>query len=91
MSNTRAWRAKKRTSKPNARQKRNGLFLDAHPYCERCRQRPSDEAHHDLPKGHTNRHLWQFMRALCTTCHIEVHQTPAAAAGVFMVIIISMT
>jgi hypothetical protein len=31
MSNPRAWRAKRRTTKPNSRQKRNGLFLDAHP------------------------------------------------------------
>lgn len=28
MSNPRKWRAKQRTTTPNSRQKRNGLFLD---------------------------------------------------------------
>ena len=74
MSNTVEWRAKRRTSKPNSRQKRNGLFLDAHPICQRCGKRPSKEAHHDLPKGHPDRHLWRFMRALCIRCHVEVHR-----------------
>lgn len=74
MSNTRSWRAKPRTSWPNSRQKRNGLFLDAHPDCQRCNSAPADEAHHDLPKGHPDRHSWKYMRALCTACHVRVHQ-----------------
>lgn len=73
MSNTRAWRSKQRTSKPNARQKRNGLFLDAHPICQGCGCCPSVEAHHDLPHGHPDRHLWRYMRALCISCHAAVH------------------
>ena len=83
MSNTRAWRAKQRTSKPNARQKRNGLFLDAHPVCQDCGKRKSREAHHDLPHGHPDRYLWQYMRALCTRCHVARHQvirSPCASA-----------
>lgn len=74
MSNPRLWRAKPRTSKPNARQKRNGLFLDAHPKCQACRKRASREAHHELPPGHPRRYDWKFMKALCTACHIDVHQ-----------------
>lgn len=74
MSNTRAWRAKQRTSKPNARQKRNGLFLDTYPRCQRCGRRKSCEAHHELPKGHPDRYDWRFMKALCTDCHVEVHR-----------------
>ena len=74
MSNTRAWRAKQRTSKPNSRQKRNGLFLDAHPICQRCGIRPSEEAHHQLRKGHPLRNLWQHMLALCIPCHIDEHK-----------------
>lgn len=74
MSNPRAWRAKQRTTKPNSRQKRNGLFLDAHPHCQDCRRRRADEAHHELPKGHPDRYEWQNMRALCAPCHVTVHQ-----------------
>lgn len=73
MSNTRAWRAKSRTSKPNSRQKRNGLFLDEHRRCHRCGA-PSDEAHHALPIGHPDRYDWQNMQALCVTCHVALHQ-----------------
>lgn len=73
MSNTRAWRSKPRTAKPNSRQKRNGLFLDANPMCERCWSRPSDEAHHNLPKGHPQRHQVPYMEALCTACHTALH------------------
>jgi hypothetical protein len=76
MSNTKAWRAKDRTSKPNSRQKRNGLYLDANPTCQICFKRQSKEAHHDLPKGHPDRNLWRYMRALCRRCHLVVHQPP---------------
>jgi hypothetical protein len=72
MSNTRDWRAKRRTETPNSRQKRNGLFLDAHPHCS-CGA-PSEEAHHDLPKGNPARYDWRHMQALCRHCHIAVHQ-----------------
>lgn len=74
MSNPRAWRAKKRTKTPNSRQKRNGLFLDQHPICQECEDRPSAEAHHDLPKGHSARYDWQHMKALCVSCHVAEHQ-----------------
>lgn len=74
MSNTRAWRAKARTDKPNSRQKRNGLFLDHHPDCQRCRHSGAIEAHHQLPKGHPWRNLWPFMMALCRRCHVEIHR-----------------
>ena len=91
MSNPRAWRAKPRTSKPNSRQKRNGLFLDANPMCQCCAQRPSRDAHHDLPPGHPDRYLWRYMRALCRDCHIAVHQPVTGArlqrhgnAGVYL-------
>jgi hypothetical protein len=86
MSNPRAWRAKPRTPVPNSRQKRNGLFLDANPLCQGCGTRPSKEAHHDLPKGHPDRNLWRYMRALCVPCHTKVHQvlrgvTPKSRRG----------
>jgi len=74
MSNTKAWRAKPRTAWPNSRQKRNALFLDAHPDCQRCTKRRAREAHHELPKGHPLRHDWRFMKALCVRCHTKVHQ-----------------
>lgn len=74
MSNTRAWRAKKRTSKPNSRQKRNGLFLDAHPTCQRCGQQLAKEAHHTLPVGHPDREDWQYLKALCVPCHVAEHK-----------------
>lgn len=73
MSNTKAWRAKSRTAWPNSRQKRNGLFLDAHPVCGRCGAE-AQEVHHSLPHGHPMRHLWQFMMALCIACHVAAHQ-----------------
>lgn len=74
MSNPRAWRGKGRTTTPNSRQKRNKLFLDAHPTCQQCGKRASQEAHHDLRRGHRNRYDWRFMRALCIPCHVTVHQ-----------------
>lgn len=74
MSNTAAWRAKPRTSKPNSRQKRNGLFLDAHPKCQQCGAVTSEEAHHNLPHGHPQRDDWQNMKALCRACHVQIHQ-----------------
>ncbi len=74
MSNPRAWRAKQRTTKPNSRQKRNGLFLDAYPTCQRCGRQPAVEAHHMLPKGHPDRYEWRYMQALCRRCHIHIHQ-----------------
>lgn len=73
MSNTRAWRGKKRTAWPNSRQKRNGLFLDAHPRCQCCGA-DAEEAHHRLPHGHPLRNLWPFMLALCITCHTAIHR-----------------
>jgi len=73
MSNTKAWRAKRRTSKPNSRQKRNGLFLDAHPVCQRCYSALAVHAHHTLPRGYACRNEWLAMRALCEPCHIAVH------------------
>lgn len=76
MSNTVAWRAKARTSKPNSRQKRNGLYLDAHPFCHRCNWRLSKEAHHRLPKGHEARYNWRYMEALCRRCYTVEHQQP---------------
>lgn len=74
MSNPRKWRAKTRTTKPNSRQKRNGLFLDVHPICQRCKRRHAKEAHHDLPAGNPNRYDWQNMKALCQPCHVHIHQ-----------------
>ena len=72
MSNTKQWRAKKRTSKPSSRQKRNGLFLDQHRFC-RCGA-PATEAHHDLPRHHPARNKPANMRALCRDCHVAVHR-----------------
>lgn len=80
MSNPKKWRAKPRTPTPNARQKRNGLFLDAHPTCMQCYSAPSVEAHHALPHGHPDRYDWEFMRALCIPCHVGIHQ-PATAVS----------
>ncbi|WP_156340522.1 HNH endonuclease [Sphingomonas sp. Leaf17] len=74
MSNPRKWRAKARTGAPNARQKRNGLYLDAHPFCHHCHWRLSKEAHHRLPKKHKLRYDWRYMEALCRRCHIVEHQ-----------------
>lgn len=73
MSNTVAWRAKPRTPKPNSRQKRNGLFLDANPICTSCRTNDATEAHHDLPHGHLDRNDPVHMRALCRCCHVAHH------------------
>jgi hypothetical protein len=81
MSNTRAWRLKSRTGKPNSRQKRNGLLLDARPTCERCRQRASREAHHTLPKGESDRNDPAHMQALCLPCHTAVHADRARSAA----------
>lgn len=72
MSNTRAWRAKARTSKPNSRQKRNGLFLDEHPNCG-CGS-PATEVHHDLPHGHDNRYDDGYVHAVCRPCHVAIHR-----------------
>lgn len=55
MSNPRMWRTKPRTPWPNARQKRNGLFLDQHPVCQQCGAQPSEHAHHRLPRTHPDR------------------------------------
>lgn len=74
MSNTKMWRVKDRTTKPNARQKRNGLFLDAHPFCSRCHWRLAKEAHHRLPRSNENRYDWRYMEALCRRCHVNEHQ-----------------
>lgn len=74
MSNPRAWRGKGRTTTPNSRQKRNRLFIDAHPDCQRCNSRPAGEAHHELPPGHPQRYDWKHMKALCVPCHITIHQ-----------------
>lgn len=74
MSNPVKWRAKRRTSKPNSRQKRNGFYLDAHPTCRRCRRAPAVEAHHLLPHGHPDRYDWRYMQALCVGCHVEAHR-----------------
>lgn len=74
MSNPKAWRKKPRTMTPSSRQKRNGLFLDVHPTCQSCAQRPSREAHHHLPKGSPNRYDWKQMKALCRPCHVRLHQ-----------------
>lgn len=74
MSNPRAWRGKGRTTKPNARQKRNKLHLDAHPVCEGCGVRPSQESHHELEPGQPSRYDWQNMKALCIPCHVALHQ-----------------
>lgn len=77
MSNTVTWRKKVRTKKPNASQKRNGLFLDERPVCEDCRLGPAVHAHHDLPHGHPSRFDHQCMRALCEPCHVEHHRSIA--------------
>ena len=74
MSNPVKWRRKSRTTKPNARQKRNGLYLDEHPWCQRCGKRPAVEAHHELPVGHPSRYDWRFMKALCVPCHVTLHR-----------------
>ncbi len=74
MSNPTKWRAKRRTTKPNSRQKRNGLFLDAHQQCQRCGKRKAAEAHHMLSHGHPDRYDWEHMLALCVSCHVAMHQ-----------------
>ncbi|CAM3134916.1 HNH domain-containing protein [Sphingomonas antarctica] len=79
MSNTKAWRQKRRTTKPNARQKRNGLFLDAHPFCQGCCCHQAREAHHELPRGHDDRYDWRFMMALCVACHVLRHRALSAS------------
>lgn len=86
MSNTKAWRAKDRTSKPNARQKRNGLFLDQRPICQMCNSHAAVHAHHDLPKGHPDRYDHRYMRALCEPCHVKVHR-PRSGGRVFMLVL----
>jgi hypothetical protein len=72
VSNPRDWRAKPRTTKPNSRQKRNGLFLDMQATC-RCGA-AAQEAYHDLPHSHPDRYEWQDMRALCRPCQIHIRQ-----------------
>lgn len=79
MSNTVPWRKKVRTTKPNARQKRNGLFLDEQTVCEECHSAPAVHAHHDLPHGHPSRFDHQCMRALCEPCHVEHHRSTVEA------------
>ncbi len=84
MSNPKKWQVKPRTAKPNARQKRNGLYLDQHPTCVRCCSAQAAEAHHTLALGHPDRYDWKFMQALCTPCHVAVHQS---ASSVIVVVI----
>lgn len=72
MSNPRDWRAKPRTTKPNSRQKRNGLYLDQHPRCG-CGA-AATEAHHQLSWHDPLRYDWRFMEPLCTPCHVAAHQ-----------------
>ena len=79
MINPKKWRGKGRTTTPNSRQKRNKLYLDAHPFCHRCHWRLAKEAHHRLPKKHPLRYEWQHMDALCRRCHIAEHQQPRLA------------
>ena len=86
MSNTRAWRAKPRTRKPNSRQKRNGLFLDAHPVCQACGQRRSVEAHHQLRRGHPLRYMLRYMRALCVPCHVEEHRQQPSTCVIMLIV-----
>ena len=74
MSNTVAWRAKPRTSKPNSRQKRNGLFLDGHPVCQQCWNAHAKQAHHVLGHGFAARNHPLAMRALCEPCHVRHHR-----------------
>lgn len=74
MSNPQAWRAKPRTATPNARQKRNGLFIDKRPICEGCRASRSKHAHHMLDKGFACRTSWYAMRAYCEPCHVQWHR-----------------
>jgi 5-methylcytosine-specific restriction endonuclease McrA len=74
MSNTRQWRAKRRTSKPSSRQKRYGLFLDAHPVCQECWSAPSKHAHHMLDRTFNGRNHWSALRALCEPCHTRWHR-----------------
>ena len=74
MSNTVEWRKKMRTTKPNARQKRNGLFLDVRPTCQACHHASAKHAHHELPHGNPQRYEHRFMRALCEPCHVEHHR-----------------
>ena len=82
MSNPKKWRAKQRTTTPNSRQKRNGLFLDARPTCEACWIRPAAHAHNDLQKGHPLRFDHQFMRVLCEGCHVTLHQAIAVVVRI---------
>ena len=74
MSNPVAWRAKPRTSKPNSRQKRNGLFLDAHPVCQSCWSAHAKQAHHVLDQTFKCRNHPLVMRALCEPCHVRHHR-----------------
>jgi len=37
-------------------------------------KRPAQEAHHELPHGHSDRFDWRHMKALCLICHVQVHQ-----------------
>lgn len=73
MSNPVKWRGRGRTETPNSRQKRNKLYLDAHPSCCRC-PAASAEAHHRLPHGHPDRTEWRHMEALCIACHRAEHR-----------------
>jgi 5-methylcytosine-specific restriction endonuclease McrA len=87
MSNPRLWRAKVRTTKPNSRQKRNGLFLDVHPDCQICGGRPASEAHHDLPKGHPRRYARAHMQALCSPCHVDLHRSASCVQIIILILI----
>jgi hypothetical protein len=88
MSNPVKWRGKGRTTTPNSRQKRNKLYLDAHPVCTECRAAPSEHAHHMLDATFPCRTSWLAMRPMCEPCHVRWHKPISVAISVNGVVLV---
>lgn len=54
-------------------------YKAAHPICEKCREKPTDDVHHKAGRiGEKLNDKTQFI-AVCRTCHDEIHQNPNKA------------
>jgi hypothetical protein len=53
-------------------------YLDEHPVCEACLQKPAEEIHHKEGRGSKTADPTTFM-AVCRRCHNWIHAHPSRA------------
>jgi len=53
-------------------------YLDEHPVCEACLQRPAEEIHHKEGRGSKTADPTTFM-SICRRCHNWIHANPNRA------------